>query len=140
MAFWVSIDDSSMFAELLAGAGAAALAASMAALAQYEARVHFRARAEWVAPAWRLPLVLVRETAVVMAALWARIVRGRTPPSEFIVVPAKYGRRTSEGATRRTLIIGATSFAPNRFVLGMDAGEDLMVVHQLVPTRHGGPS
>ena len=34
--------------------------------------------------------------------------------------------------TRRTLLVGGTSVAPNTFVLGIDPERDVMVVHRLV--------
>jgi hypothetical protein len=35
--------------------------------------------------------------------------------------------------TRRVLLIGGTSIAPNTFALGIDSERDVMVVHRLVP-------
>ena len=49
-----------------------------------------------------------------------------------MTVPVRFGDGTPEGVTRRMLLIGARSIAPNEFALGMDAGTDTMVVHQLV--------
>jgi hypothetical protein len=37
--------------------------------------------------------------------------------------------------TRRVLLTGAYSLAPNKFVLGMDEQRDVMVVHELVTDR-----
>jgi hypothetical protein len=34
--------------------------------------------------------------------------------------------------TRRVLLIGAKSLAPNEFVLGMDSADNVMLVHRLV--------
>jgi hypothetical protein len=34
--------------------------------------------------------------------------------------------------TRRALLVGGRSLAPNSFVVGIDAGRDVMLVHQLV--------
>ena len=56
-----------------------------------------------------------------------------TRPAAFIELPVRYGDDTPLGVTRRVLLIGATSLAPNTFVLGIDPERDVMVVHQLVP-------
>ena len=49
MSFWVILDDSVAPDELLAGAGAAALAAFLAELATYQAAARLRMRVRWLA-------------------------------------------------------------------------------------------
>jgi len=44
----------------------------------------------------------------------------------------RYGDDTPLGVTRRVLLTGAHSLAPNAFVLGIDAERDVMIVHELV--------
>ncbi len=137
MSFWVMIDDSIGTDELLAGAGAAALAAFLAELVTYQAGVRFRMRIGWVVPAFRLPGEVARDMVTVYAALWRRLTRGEQPDSAFVELPARFGDDSAEGVTRRTLLIGGTSVAPNTFVLGMDSGRDVIVVHRLVAGREG---
>jgi multisubunit Na+/H+ antiporter MnhE subunit len=132
MSFWVMIDDSISADELLAGAGAAVLAALLAELVSYQAATRFQMRIEWIVPALSLPGQVVRDIVIVYAALWRRLVRGEQPPSAFDELPARFGDDTPEGMTRRTLLIGGTSVAPNTFVLGIDSERDVMVVHRLV--------
>ena len=69
MSFWVMVDDSIALDELLAGAGAAALAAFLAELVTYQAGTRLQMRAEWVAPALRIPGQVIRDTVIVFAAL-----------------------------------------------------------------------
>ncbi|MGH3190188.1 MAG: Na+/H+ antiporter subunit E [Streptosporangiaceae bacterium] len=135
MSLWVMLDDSIRTDELLAGAGAAALAAFLAELVTYQAGVRFRMRIEWLVPALRLPGQVAGDMVTVYAALWRRLARGEQPPSAFLELPARYGDDSPESATRRTLLIGGTSLAPNTFVLGMDSARDVMVVHRLVPGK-----
>ena len=137
MAFWVAIDDSINFDELLAGAGAAALAALLAELVSYQAATRFRMRVEWLVPALKLPGEVVRDMVVVYGALWRRLVRDEQPPSAIIELPARFGDDSPEGVTRRVLLIAGTSVAPNTFVLGLDSGTNVMVVHQLVASGEG---
>ena len=140
MSFWVMIDDSVNADELWAGAGAAALAALLVELVTYQAATRFRMRFDWLVPALRLPGEVVRDTVIVYAALWRRLVRGEQPPSAFLGLPARFGDDSPEGVTRRTLLIGGTSLAPNTFALGIDKDTDVMVVHRLVAGRRAAQS
>jgi hypothetical protein len=89
-------------------------------------------RAGWVVPALGLPGQVVRDTVVVFAALWRRLAHGEQPPSGFREIPARFGDDSDEGVTRRVLLVGGRSVAPNTFVLGIDGERDVMVVHRLV--------
>jgi multisubunit Na+/H+ antiporter MnhE subunit len=132
MSFWVILDNSIESDELLAGAGAAALGAFLAELAFHQAATRFRVRIEWLVPALGLPGQVARDTAIVFAALWRRLARGEEPDSGFRELPVRYGNDTPQGVTRRVLLVGGRSLAPNSFVLGIDSGRDVMVIHQLV--------
>jgi multisubunit Na+/H+ antiporter MnhE subunit len=132
MSFWVMIDDSINTDELLAGAGAAAVAAAFADLVTYQATTRFRMRIEWLVSALSLPGQVIRDTVIVYHALWRRLVHGEQPPSAFVELAARFGDDRPEGVTRRTLLVGGTSLAPNTFVLGIDRDRDVMVVHRLV--------
>ena len=121
MSFWVVLDDSFATDELLAGAGAAALGAFLAELATYQAASQVRLRVNWLVPAWGLPWQLVRDTGVVFGALLRRLTRGVEFAGECICEqPVWFGPDTAEGKTRRSLLIGGLSVAPNSFVLGLD--------------------
>lgn len=140
MSFWVMIDDSVQTDELLAGAGVAATAATVTEVVTYQAATRFRPRIEWLLPAAKLPAQLVRDTWTVFGALYRKLARNENPPSRFITEPFAYGPGTPEGATRRFLVTGARSLAPNSFVVALNADDDTMEVHTLVPPqgeRHG---
>lgn len=132
MSFWVVLDDSIAVDELLVGAIAAALGATVAELATHQAKTRFRMRIGWLIPALSLPRQVVRDTVIVFAALGRRLVHGQEPASGFREVPARYGGETAEGKTRRVLLIAGRSVAPNAFALGIDADRDVMLIHQLV--------
>jgi multisubunit Na+/H+ antiporter MnhE subunit len=135
MSFWVMLDDSTATDELLAGAGAAALAALLAELVAHQAGLAFRMRARWLVPALRLPAEVARDTVIVFVALWRRLAHGEQPASGFRRVPVRYGADSPEDEARRTLLVGGRSIAPNAFVLGIDSGNDVMIIHQLVVTE-----
>ena len=132
MSFWVILDDSIATDELLAGAGAAALAALLAELVTYQAGDRVRIRARWLGRVVELPGQVAGDTVIVFAALWRRLAHGEQPPSGFRVLPVRYGDDSAEGKTRRALLVGGESIAPNTFVLGIDKNTDTMVIHQLV--------
>jgi multisubunit Na+/H+ antiporter MnhE subunit len=132
MSFWVILDDSVATDELLAGAGAAALAAFLAELVTSQAAARARIRVRWLGRVIGLPGQVAGDTAIVFAALWRRLAHGEQPPSGFRVLPVPYGDDSAEGTTRRALLVGGESLAPNTFVLGIDKATDTMVIHQLV--------
>jgi len=132
MSFWVILDDSIATDELLAGAGAAALAAFLAELVTHQAAARVRVRARWLARVFGLPGQVAGDTLIVFGALWRRLAHGEEPPSGFRVVPVPYGDDSAEGKTRRALLIGGKSIAPNSFALGIDSATNTMVIHQLV--------
>jgi multisubunit Na+/H+ antiporter MnhE subunit len=135
MSLWVTADNSIATDELLAGAGAAALAAVLAELAGRQAATRLRIRIEWLQPALRLPARALRDTLIVFAALWRRLTRGEEPDSGFRELPVRYGPDTIGGKTRRALLLAGKSVAPNSYALGIDPDRDVMVVHQLVLTE-----
>jgi multisubunit Na+/H+ antiporter MnhE subunit len=132
MGLWVAVDDNIGLAELGAGAAVAALAALFTEVALHQAGLHPRLQARWLAAACRLPGQVLGGTVLVFRALARQLVHGEEPPSGFRAVPTRFGDHTGEGVTRRVLLVGASSLAPNTFVLGIDEDRDAMVVHQLV--------
>jgi multisubunit Na+/H+ antiporter MnhE subunit len=137
MAFWIMIDDSLAADELLAGAGAAAIAALAAEIVSYQAAVRFRVRPRWLLPALRLPGQVVSDTVILCQVLWQRVITGKQPDSGFVTRPARFGDGSPEGMTRRLLLIGGRSLAPNAFVVDIDAETDTMVLHELVQRERG---
>jgi multisubunit Na+/H+ antiporter MnhE subunit len=139
MSFWVMLDDSTATDELLAGAGAAALGALLAELVAHQAGLTFRMRARWLVSALRLPGQVARDTVIVFTALWRRLAHGAEPASGFRELPTYHGGDSPEDASRRLLLVGGRSVAPNSFVLGIDAERDVMIIHQLV-VNEGEPA
>jgi len=135
MAFWIVLDYSIALHELLAGAGAAALGATLAELALSQAGIRFRVRPRWLLAAFKLPGQVARDTVIVFAALARRLARGEEPPSGFREIPIRFGDDSPEGVSRRVLMVGGYSVAPNTFVLGMDRDRQVMIVHQLVVSQ-----
>ncbi len=136
MALWIALDYSLDAAELLVGAGVAAVGAFAAELVGHQTDSHFRMRIRWLIPLWRLPGQVIRDTVIVFGALGRLLIRGERPASGFLEVPTAWGDESPAGVSRRVLLVGATSVAPNTIVAGMDRERAVMVVHRLVlPAR-----
>ena len=135
MGLWVAVDDNVGLAELGAGAAVAALGALLTEVALDQAAIRIQLRVRWLAGVARLPGQVLGDTVLVFRTLWRQLVHGEQPPSGFRAVPTRFGGHTGEGITRRVLLVGANSLAPNTFVLGLDEDRDVMVVHQLVVNR-----
>jgi multisubunit Na+/H+ antiporter MnhE subunit len=130
--FWVGLDWSTDTAEVLVGVGVAAATALLVELVEYQTDTYVRLRVRWLLRAWRLPVEVLRDTGIVLAALWRRVVRGEQPTGGFIEVPTRWGEDSALGMSRRALLVGGTSVAPNTFALGMDRDRDVLVAHHLV--------
>jgi hypothetical protein len=136
MSLWVAVDDSFESDELLVGAALTALTALAAETAGHQAEVRLRVRAAWLPRALGLPGQVVQQTFLVFAALAKTLFTGAPPPrGRFRELPVRYGDDTPLGVTRRVLLTGARSLAPNEFVLGIDPERDVMITHQLVEER-----
>lgn len=135
MSLWVVLDYSLAAAELLVGAGVAAVGAFLTELVAYQAASHFRMRATWLIPVFDLPGRVVRDTVIVFGALSRRLIHGEEPTSGFFAVTKAWGDESAQGLTRRALLVGGTSVAPNTLVLGIDRERDVMVIHHLVLPR-----
>ena len=66
--------DSIDIVELVTGAFAAAVGATAATTVRSQRLVVFRPRLRWALGLWRLPLQAVRDTGILIAALWRRLV------------------------------------------------------------------
>ena len=130
---WAAVDDSVAPDELLAGAGAAATAAVAATVVNRQARIRYRIRAAWLLRALALPGQVASDTLAVFAVLGRTVAtRAPAPHGAYREVPVRYGDDTPLGVTRRVLLTGARSLAPNAFVVDLDSERDVMLVHELV--------
>ena len=53
----------------------------------------------------------------------------------FRELPVQLGDTGDDAVTRRVLLVGTNSLAPNTVVLDVDADREVMVVHQLVANQ-----
>lgn len=139
MSLYTWLNDSIAMAELMSGAGAAILGATLVEVAQYQADSRFRIRIEWLAPAVRLPARISNDTVVVFAALWRRITRGEVPTSGFVEMAAA-GGEDPDAVSHRALQVLGRSLSPNTIVVDVDPGRETMLAHHLVMPGPGSPN
>lgn len=138
MVLWLALVDTAQWPELVAGAVAAAIGATLASLISRpgQPRTSSKSLALLRLGPRRLgrPLVrLVVDTATVTMVV-ARALAGRRPRGSFRLV--RYtpdAPRRSAAGRALTEIWG--SLAPNRYVIGTDDEEGIMMVHELARTR-----
>jgi multisubunit Na+/H+ antiporter MnhE subunit len=140
-ALWLALTDSVKAPELATGAVAAALGASlrgMVSLPGGPRAPHALLGLARLGPR-RLgrPLVrLVLDTALVAMALWAQLASRKPVNGSFRAASYPlHGDRAS--AAGRTLTEAWGSLGPNRYVVGIDEEQGLILVHELV--RSGEP-
>ncbi|MFL5819231.1 MAG: hypothetical protein ACJ76S_00910 [Solirubrobacteraceae bacterium] len=135
-ALWLAVDDTVALPELIDGAVAAALGATVAEIVHAQRVVRARPRARWLLGAWRLPLATARDVCLLLATLISALLRPGSVHGEFRAVDFRAGADDDPRDTaRRALAKGAGSFAPNTYVVGIDRARDSMLVHQLRASR-----
>jgi multisubunit Na+/H+ antiporter MnhE subunit len=135
-ALWLALTDTHVEPELVTGAVAAAIGATLAGLVTRVGSPRTLAKSLAVArlgprrlarPLWRL----VADTGVTTVALARAIVRRRPPAGSFVAVPYHAGeaRRSAAG---RAVTETWGSLAANRYVVGIDDERGVILVHELV--------
>lgn len=128
-AIWLALVDNTHVPEMVVGAGVAILGASSALVVRQQRRVVLRPRLSWLLRIWR-PLAAYPGDVIRLVAALPRRGGGR-----FVAVPASAADEDPEGSARRVLRQAGGSFAPNTYVLGTDYDRDLLLVHELVPSK-----
>jgi multisubunit Na+/H+ antiporter MnhE subunit len=131
---WMSLVGVLVGSEIIAGIGAAAVAATVAELVRVQDARQFRPRLRWILRAWRLPLAAVRDCRVVLGVLWRHVIRGEEGGGAFRAFHFPVAGTGGRAAGRRALLNAAISFTPNTYVVGIDEEKEQVLVHQLVPS------
>ncbi|HYT25594.1 MAG TPA: hypothetical protein VEP73_03810 [Actinomycetota bacterium] len=122
-------------AELLLGLVAAAVGATAQELVNAQDLVRFRLRARWLRDLRLLPRQVLVDSGRLAVVLWRQLVRGEPATGTFRTVPfpaaGPVGGGDAEENARRALVTTAVSLSPGTYVVGIEGGEGVMVVHQL---------
>lgn len=121
-------------AELFAGAVLALLATVALTAVRLVSGVRFELKSAWLRPLATVPLRVVTDSFLVLAANCRRPFRargsGRFSKREF-----NPGNNHSASRTRRALVTAAISLTPNSVVVAVDRAGHRLLVHELVPTK-----
>jgi multisubunit Na+/H+ antiporter MnhE subunit len=131
---WLLLVDTVRSDELVVGALAAAVGATVATLVLRRGYVRFSPRAAWLSETPYVIRDVFVDCALLGGALWRRTVRRERVRGESIRVPFHHGDDESgrDGA-RRALVNFAVSMTPNSYVVDIDPEGDSLLVHRLVP-------
>jgi multisubunit Na+/H+ antiporter MnhE subunit len=130
---WLVFISAWVWEEAILGLFASAGAATAAEAVREQGLAGFRLRLRWLWHVRVLPGRVMRETALVLAALVRQVVgqRGQVR-GHFRVVPVVLPDDPREQAAKRALLTAGESFAPNAYVVAIDNREGLMLVHELL--------
>jgi multisubunit Na+/H+ antiporter MnhE subunit len=134
-ALWLALVDTVVVPELVAGAVAAAIAATGAVLVRGQRRLLLRPRAAWARHAGGPLRAAVTDLAPLLRALWRRGIRRRRERGRLVEVPYAAVGDDPEAAAHRVFTQALGSLAPNTLVVSVDRERGKLLVHQLVPTR-----
>jgi hypothetical protein len=135
-ALWLGLTDTRVLPELIAGAVAAAIGATVSGLVTRvrQPRTLSKSLALLRLGPRRLGHPLARlfvDTALLTGALWRRMIRRQAVGGAFRA--AQYRpERPLESAAGRALMVTWGSLPPNRYVVGLDEEQGVILVHELV--------
>jgi len=132
LALWLLLVGTVAVDELITGAAAAALAASLAVAVHRRGYIEFQPRARWLTELPRLCLGIATDTGRLAVALWQAAVLRRPVRGSMIAVPFHHGGDNGRDGARRALVNLAVSITPNSYVVDIDPDADRLLVHQLV--------
>lgn len=132
---WILLVGTTDGLELLAGAIAAAIAASAMRAVRLQGVLRFEFRAGWLPAALKAVARVPGDFVTITHVLVRAIRRGGRTAGAFRVVAFDAGGETPLGAGRRAFVTAVGSLAPNAVVVGVDRERNLLLVHELDPTR-----
>ena len=132
---WVVMQGTVEAMELAAGAGAAALAATLLELARRQRLLRFAPNAAAIASAARIPWQMVRELWILASALVRDLTGIRRVRSAWVAVPFEAGGDDPVSAGNRAVRPLIDNVTPLTVVADVDCDRDVALKHDLVPSR-----
>jgi hypothetical protein len=130
---WVLLVFKTEPAEFVAGALAAALAATGAELVRSRGYAPFAPDLAWSRSLLRLPMEVVVDTWRIAMLLVRHFVRGEPIKGTLRIVKFSPGSRDDPRAQARRTVVGwLACVSPNTYVIGIDEQHHVAVVHQLI--------
>jgi multisubunit Na+/H+ antiporter MnhE subunit len=132
---WVVMQGALEAMELAAGAGAAALGASLLELIRRQGLLRFAPGAAAIASAVRVPGQLLRELSILTTRLALHVTRIRPVRSAWVAVPFEAGGDDALSAGNRALRPLIDNVTPLTIVVDVDCERNVALKHDLVPER-----
>jgi len=132
-ALWLLLVDSFATVELLVGAVAAALAASVAEAVRERGYVRFSPAAAWLRHGPRVLWQILDDCWILAVALARQLLGKGTVHGVVLRSPMRYGGEGGRDSARRALLNFGISITPNSYVIDLDGETSTAVIHQLVP-------
>ncbi len=132
---WMLLTSTVDHSELIAGIGAAAIAATGFEVVRQHGEPRARPQWGWLKPVPRIPLLVARDTVVVFRELARQLAGGRRRPGRLHIVSLPDVPDESERNARFLFLTVGVSMSPNTYVIGFEPERGEMLVHQLAPRR-----
>ncbi|HZT53508.1 MAG TPA: hypothetical protein VE995_03925 [Gaiellaceae bacterium] len=132
---WLALAGEWNATEWVAGAGAAALAATLGELARARVRLEPRLPARALADVPQALLQVVVDFGLLVWALAASVARREVVRGAFRTHALEPGGDDAAGAGLRAWLEIAATYSPNAYVVDIDARRRLVLLHDLVPSR-----
>jgi hypothetical protein len=132
---WIVMQGSTDVMEVAAGAGAAALGATLLELVRRQGQLRFAPDAAGIATAGRIPWQIVREFWILTSALALDLTGVRRISSAWVAVPFEGGGDDPRSAGNRALRPLIDNVTPLTVVADVDPDRDVALKHDLVPSR-----
>jgi hypothetical protein len=135
-ALWLLLVFKTELLEFLAGAIAAAMAATAVELVRSRGYAPFAGDLRWVRAYLRLPREVAVDCFVLARALWLQLTGKKTIQGRFRVIHFEgCAGDDPRSEARRATAKWIGGVAPNTYVIGFDEERDSVLVHQLVHTE-----
>jgi multisubunit Na+/H+ antiporter MnhE subunit len=135
LAFWVVLTDSLQTPELAAGVVVGALAATGFEVVRRERLARQAIRPALAKRVWRVLLGALVDVGRLTRAALAQAVERRPVRGRVIGIPFPHTGDDPDSRARRAVAVALGSVAPNTIVIGVDEEAEMLLVHQLEPTR-----
>jgi multisubunit Na+/H+ antiporter MnhE subunit len=133
LGLWFLYTDTPTISELLAGAAAAAIAATATTVLELQTFGRFWARPRWLMLFLTQPWYVLTGSAAIFWALLRRIA-GKESEAQLKAVQFDTGGEDDESAARRALAITLNTIPPNSIVIGIDRENQVLLMHEMVPS------
>ncbi|MFB3917111.1 MAG: hypothetical protein ACE14M_10305 [Terriglobales bacterium] len=133
LGLWFLYTNTPKLPELLAGAGAAALAATGSAIVQGQHFARFAPKPKWLALFLTEPWYVITGSKAIVWAMFKKLA-GKGSEAQLKAVAFQAGGEDPESAARRALAIALTTIPPNFVVIGIDKQQNTMLIHQVAPS------